>query len=303
VQAPVHEPVLAGEILRRVGPRTGGLMVDCTVGLGGHAARLLAAADPAARLLGVDLDERSLRHAAQVLRPFGDRVRLAKANFARIGKVMQEFGEREAVLILADLGVNSWQLERPDTGLSFQVDGPLDMRLSPEAGTPTAADLLARCSEGELAAMFHEFGEERLARRVARKVVATRGRERIRTTSQLSALVLSVLPAAMRKGRWRIHPATKLFMSLRIAVNREMENLEGFLQAAPPLLAVGGQLAVISFHSLEDRRVKQAFRRWSTEGPFEVLTPKPVGVDEYERRNNPKSRSAKLRVLRRDASA
>jgi 16S rRNA (cytosine1402-N4)-methyltransferase len=303
VQAPVHEPVLAAEMLRRLGPVTSGLVVDCTVGLGGHASRILAAAGASVRLLGLDLDESALRHAAEVLRAFGDRVRLVRANFADLPEVMRQFGEAEAAAILADLGVNSWQLERPETGLSFQVDGPLDMRLSPEAGTLTAADLLARCSEGELAGMFREFGEQRLGRRVAMKVVAARGREGIRTTSQLSRLVLSVLPAAMRKGRWRIHPATKIFMALRIAVNREMENLERFLASAPPLLAVGGRLAAISFHSLEDRRVKQAFRHWSKDGPFEVLTPKPVGADEYERRHNPRSRSAKLRLLGRVGTA
>ena len=299
MEAPAHEPVLAEEIVRRLTPVDSGLVVDCTLGLGGHAVRILDACGPRVRLLGMDVDESSLSRAGIVLEKYGRRIRLVSSNFARIAEVMAEFGEPGAQVILADLGVSSWQLSRPELGLSFQLEGPLDMRLSPQARRRTAADLLARCSESELAAIFRDYGEERLAKRIARRIVAIRGRERIRTTSQLTRLVISVLPAAMRKGRWRIHPATRVYQALRIAVNREMENLEQFLESAPSLLAVGGRVAVISFHSLEDRRVKHAFRRWSREGPFEVLTPKPIGADLNERRRNPRSRSAKLRILAR----
>jgi 16S rRNA (cytosine1402-N4)-methyltransferase len=299
VDAPAHEPVLAEAVLRHLAPAAGGLLVDCTVGLGGHAAQWLAAAGGDARLLGLDVDADSLAVAAQRLAAFGGRVHLQRANFARVAEAMREAAESSANAILADLGVSSWQLARPQLGLSFALDGPLDMRLSPDAGKLTAARILARSSEGELAALFHSFGEQRLARRVARRIVAARRREGIQTTSQLARLVVSSLPPAMRRRRWRIHPATRIFLALRAAVNREMENLEQFLESAPPLLAPAGRLALISFHSLEDRRVKQAFRRWAGQGPYEVVTPKPIVADEQERRRNPRSRSAKLRVLQR----
>lgn len=299
MEAPVHDSVLAEEVLRRLTPVDSGLVVDCTLGLGGHALRILDVCGSEVRLIGMDVDEQALRHSRGVLEKYRSRVRLVCSNFVQIADVLTEFGEASAEVILADLGFSSWQLDRAELGLSFQLDGPLDMRLSPEAGTRTAADILARCTEVELAALLWDYGEERLARRIAKRIVAIRRRERIQTTSQLARLVISVLPAAMHKRHWRIHPATRVFQALRIAVNRELENLEDFLEVAPPLLAVGGRLAVISFHSLEDRRVKHAFRRWSRDGLYEVLTPKPICADLDERRRNPRSRSAKLRVLQR----
>ena len=300
----VHVPVLLEETLSLLAPTPGQLYVDCTVGAAGHAAALLERAD-GARLLGLDADPAMLAIARERLRPFGDRVQLVHANFAELGRVGAETGVHEADGVLFDLGVSSLHLDRPERGFSFQADAPLDMRLDPSAG-PSAADLLRDLDERQLADVIHRFGEEPRARRIARAIVQARGRDGgLRTTGQLAALVARLAP------RGRTHPATRTFQALRIAVNRELDLLPGALRQAHALLRDRGRLAVISFHSLEDRIVKRYVAEQSSpcicppRAPIctcgrsprlEPINRKPIVATDAEVAANPRSRSAKLRV-------
>jgi len=295
-----HHPVLLGEVLQLLAPAGRGVLLDCTIGLGGHAEAMLKDAGPSARLVGIDLDEGSLLAARRRLAPFADRVRLFKANFADVRSVMAEAGLAEADAILADLGVASNQLDDPQRGFSFMVDGPLDMRFDPQAET-TAADLVARLGEAELADLIYTYGEERYSRRIARAIVSARKAGAIDRTSTLARIVGGAMPAGARRTRRGVHPATRTFQALRIAVNDELANLESLLSSLPGILAVGGRAAIISFHSLEDRRVKLAFAHLAAEGRVKILTKKPVTATAGETRENPRSRSAKLRGIERIA--
>jgi 16S rRNA (cytosine1402-N4)-methyltransferase len=285
-----HVPVLAeavGEVFAGL-PRNGeGTLVDCTLGGGGHAAMLLAA-HPRLRLIGVDQDPDARAAAALRLRPFAERVTIMAANFG-------DFAPPEAVLgVLADLGVSSPQLERAERGFGFQSPDPPDMRMNPAAGEPAAA-LLDRLGETELADLIHAYGEERLARRIARRLVAARPWSTgERSSADLARTIAGCYPPKARHGR--LHPATRTFQALRIAVNDELGALDRLLQRAPDWLLPGGILAVISFHSLEDRRVKTAFR---DDPRLERLGRKPRMADEAERQANPRSRSARLRAALR----
>jgi 16S rRNA (cytosine1402-N4)-methyltransferase len=275
-------------------PRRGGWVIDGTVGMGGHAEAMLAASGKDVRLLGVDADPEALARAAVRLARFGDRVRLDRANFRDLARVARAHDVSEVRSLLLDLGVSSYQLDDSGRGFSFQRDEPLDMRLDPERGQ-TAAELLNHLDEATLAGLIHEHGEERYARRIARTIVRRRP---LRTTGDLVAAVRAAVPRAA----WpkRTHVATRTFQALRMAVNDESGALRQTLQEIPGLLAVGGRLGVISFHSGEDRIVKHAFRALAS-ATYAELEPSPLTPGDDEVRANPRARSAKLRVLERTA--
>jgi 16S rRNA (cytosine1402-N4)-methyltransferase len=281
------------ELLAPAGRR---LLVDCTVGLGGHAEALLDAAGTDARLIGIDLDEANLARARINLDRFGERVRLFQANFADVAEVLDEAGQGPADLLLADLGVASTQLDDPGRGLSFQADGPLDMRLNVGAGR-TAADLVNRMPEAELADMIYNYGEERFSRRIARAIVAARAGKRIERTAELARIVTGATPGGAAAARRGIHPATRTFQALRIAVNDELGSLERLLASLPDVLAPHARAGIISFHSLEDRPVKQSFANLASLGRAKALTKKPQCAKVGEVAANPRSRSAKFRVI------
>ena len=267
-------------------------MIDGTVGMGGHAAAILEGSGVDVRLLGLDVDPVALSRAGERLALYGDRVSLRRANFRDLAAVAAAEGVAEARAILLDLGVSSYQLDESGRGFSFQADEPLDMRLDP-AARPTVADLVNGMPEAELARIIFEYGDERHARRIARAIVRRRP---LATTADLVAAVRSAVP----RHQWshRLHVATRTFQALRMAVNDEPGALRQALADAPALLAVGGRLGCIAFHSGEDRIVKQAFRTLARQG-FAELEPSPLVPGDDEVRANPRARSAKLRVLER----
>jgi 16S rRNA (cytosine1402-N4)-methyltransferase len=291
-----HVSVLPQEVLDGLAPRPGGRYIDATLGGGGHAAALLEASAPDGRLLGIDTDPAALAAAGARLAPFGERAALARGNFRDLEALARQAGFGEVQGILMDLGVSSHQLDTAGRGFSFQADAPLDMRLDP-GGPQTAADLVNDTPESELADILYRYGEEHASRRIARFIAEARRRQPIERTAELAEVVVRALGG--RRGK--LHPATRTFQALRIAVNRELESLELALPQAVGLLAAGGRLALISFHSLEDRIVKQFFRAQSggDEPALRIITKKPIEAAEAELRANPRSRSAKLRVAER----
>jgi 16S rRNA (cytosine1402-N4)-methyltransferase len=298
-----HTPVLLNEVLTGLQPRDGGRYIDGTLGGGGHAAPVLEHSAPGGRLLGIDADPAALAATAARLAPFGERVVLAHGNFRAIGQLARDHGFAGVDGILLDLGVSSHQLDTAERGFSFATDAPLDMRLDPTQGE-TAAELVNELPENELADVIFRYGEERGSRRIARFVAEARRKHLIATTGELAELVTRALGG--RRGK--IHPATRTFQALRIAVNRELESLEAALPQAVDLLASGGRLAVISFHSLEDRIVKLFFRAESGyggtgHGRLAIVTKKPIEATEDEARSNPRARSAKLRIAERVGSS
>lgn len=299
-----HLPVLLHRVVDLLLPAAPGLLVDATVGLGGHASALLRA-HPGFRLVGLDRDPEALARAGERLRDAADRVRLVEASFGQLDEVLDALGESAPVAVLADLGCSSLQLDSPERGFSFMADGPLDMRMG--SGGESAAELLERADLEELVSILRDYGEERRARAVARAIIARRKRAPLRTTGELSRLVSGVV--GFREGR--IHPATRVFQALRIAVNDELGELQRFLEPAARRLQPEGRIAVIAFHSLEDRIVKHTFRRLAgrctcppglpecrcePERILRVLTPSPVRPDAAEETANPRSRSARLRA-------
>jgi 16S rRNA (cytosine1402-N4)-methyltransferase len=296
-----HVSVMLGEVvdwLVRTSPvavQGSPRFVDCTLGGGGHAAALLEAAGPSSRLLGFDADPAAVAVAAERLRQFGDRVVLVQGSFRDLAERAIEHGFGRVQGIVMDLGLSSRQLEASGRGFSFRHDEPLDMRFDPGRGQ-TAADLINRADEQELADLIYRYGEERASRRIARQIVRRRQRAPLARTGDL----VGAVEAAIGPRRGRIHPATRTFQALRIAVNDELGALEVALPQAASLLAPGGRLAVISFHSLEDRRVKWFFR--GPEAPLRTLTKRPISPSEDEVRANPRARSAKLRVAERPAA-
>ncbi len=290
-----HLPVLVDEVTFLLRPRHGGWVVDGTIGMGGHAERLLEAGGADTRLLGIDHDPEALARSGARLARFGDRVTLRHGSFRDLREHAREAGVERAAAILLDLGLSSYQLEGSGRGFTFQKDEPLDMRFDPRRGR-TAAELIAHASEEELASILFEHGEERHARRIARRIVERRERAPIRTTAELVEAVKAGVPRAAWSHR--THVATRTFQALRIAVNEEREALREALAAAPELLEGGGRLGVISFHSGEDRAVKHAFRALRDRG-FAPLDPSPIAASDDETRDNPRARSAKLRVLQR----
>jgi 16S rRNA (cytosine1402-N4)-methyltransferase len=308
----IHRSVLLGETLGALVPRDGGVYVDATCGLGGHAEALLAASGPTGRLLAVDRDPRALELAGQRLQPFGDRVTLVESDFSALPEVARKTGHFPADGLIADLGVSSLQLDDAARGFSFQRKGPLDMRMGPSVGA-TAAELLEGVDADGLTALLRDLGEVKQSRRVALAILAARDQGALSSTEDLARVIEKA--SGGRRGA-AIHPATQAFQALRIAVNRELEELEALLHALPALVAPGGRVAIISFHSLEDRLVKRAFRDPEpaaparrglpiepvrVKGPFEALQKKPITATEEEQRLNPRSRSAKLRAARRRA--
>jgi 16S rRNA (cytosine1402-N4)-methyltransferase len=278
-----HEPVLLKEIVDFLRPERGGLFVDCTLGLGGHSEVILKAS-PGARVIGIDRDREALAIAQQRLAIFDNRFQAVHGNFNEISHVLARLGTPNVQGVLADLGVSSLQLDNGQRGFSFAVDAPLDMRMDQSSGE-TAAELVSKLTEGELADLIFEYGEERGARRIARVIVRQRDRAPIATTRQLADLVVRALHVP---GRWRIHPATRTFQALRIAVNQELRAVEAFVPDAIMALAQGGRLAIISFHSLEDRIVKRSFLRESgrCDCPAEVrritMASRPLAENDLE---------------------
>ena len=315
----VHQPVLVGEVLRFLAPERDGWFVDCTVGLGGHAAELLARF-PGARVLGMDRDEEALAHARRRLREFGARAVLVHGNFHSIDEIVAQAGTGKPAGILADLGVSSLQLDQAERGFSFRRSGPLDMRMdqSDRSATRTARDIVNLESQSVLQTVLRDYGEERQARRIARAIIERRRRRPIETTDELRELVHETVGSSrMRRGRAvpgsrSIDAATRTFQALRIAVNEELSGLGPALERAVNLLERDGRLVVISYHSLEDRIVKHRLRASAlgevdpvTGRPraetrlIELMTRKPIRPQPSEVQYNPRSRSARLRAARR----
>lgn len=282
---------MVAEVLEHLEPSRGGVFVDCTVGLGGHASALLRGG--ASRLIGLDRDPAAVAAARKALSEFGDRVEVVHSDYRRLNAVLDDRGIATVDGVLVDLGVSSMQLDTPGRGFSFRQDDPLDMRMDTTAG-PTAADALRAVDERTLADLIYEFGEERYSRRIARAIVAAREQGPIETTGQLADIVRRAIP---RKGYMRIDPATRTFQAIRIWVNRELEGLDTFLGDATRRLAVNGRMAVITFHSLEDRIAKHTLRALQAEGfGLRIRTKRPVVAGEAEIERNPRARSAKLRA-------
>jgi 16S rRNA (cytosine1402-N4)-methyltransferase len=291
-----HVPVMTAEALQHLRPEQGGLFVDCTVGLGGHSRALLEAG--ATRVIGFDRDPIALAHARESLAPWGDRVELVHADYRAIDAVLDQRRIDRIDGALADLGVSSMQFDAPGRGFSFQRDEPLDMRMDQTTGD-TAADLVARSTERDLADAIYQFGEERFSRRIARLIVETRHDTPIDTTGRLAALVRRAVP---HRGYQRIDPATRTFQALRIWVNGELDGLDRFVDAAVRRLRAAARLVVITFHSLEDRIVKHTLRALQQrDGLVQVLTKKPMVAGDDELARNPRARSAKLRAAERIA--
>jgi 16S rRNA (cytosine1402-N4)-methyltransferase len=291
VKAPVprHVPVMPHEVMHYLAPAAGEIFVDATVGGGGHTRLLAERVAPAGRVIGLDRDAAMLDLARPQLTHLP--VILIQRSFDEVDSVLSELGIDRVDGVLADLGVSSDQLDDPRRGLTFQHEGPLDMRMDVTQGEP-ASSLVNRVGERELADLIFKYGEERFSRRIARRIVETRRRTPFETSTQLAELVRRCVPRSRKQS---IDPATRTFQALRIAVNDELGALERLLKSLPNILKPGGRAAIISFHSLEDRLVKQAFRQ---KDMFEQLTRKPVQAGEEELRNNPRARSAKLRAAR-----
>lgn len=288
-----HEPVLVDALLRYQQPQPGHVYLDGTVGLGGHAWAILPRILPGGTYLGIDVDSAILASAAERLGGFGAAVRLEHGNYAEAPEILSRLGIDQVDHMLLDLGINSAQLDNGARGFSFDTEGPLDMRFDTRRKT-TATDLVNSLSERELSDMFYEFGQESQSRKIAKRICQVRHSGRITTTRALARAV----EAAVGAEGGKVHPATRVFQALRVAVNRELDHLQGFLTGMPGRLRVGGTLAVISFHSLEDALVKRALRS-ECGVEFEELTKRPELPDAQERGRNPRSRSAKLRVARR----
>ncbi len=304
----LHKPVLLAEALRLLNPQAGEIFVDATLGLGGHAEAILASSEKT-RIIGIDQDREAIELAKQRLKKFGERFQVFHSNFSEIKQVLTDAKIERVDGILADLGVSSLQFDSTTRGFSFRFDAPLDMRMNAESTAETAADLLETLSEFEIARIIYEYGEERLSRRIARRIVEKRGSGKpVKTTKELAELV----EKAVKRGKKdKIHPATRTFQALRIAVNGELEVLEGFIRDGVEVLKKDGRFVVITFHSLEDRIVKQTLQKLSgkcfcpprlpqcvcgASREVEILTRKPIVASEEETDENPRARSAKLRA-------
>ncbi|HEY2866266.1 MAG TPA: 16S rRNA (cytosine(1402)-N(4))-methyltransferase RsmH [Pyrinomonadaceae bacterium] len=307
----IHLPVLVEEMVAALELKRGSMIIDATVGLGGHSAAILER-EPTAVVVGVDQDESALKIARERLEAFGPRFRGFHGNFSEIGAISAEAGIAGVDGVIADLGVSSLQLDDSERGFSFRYDAPLDMRMDRSSPAPTAAELLETLGEEEIANLIYKYGEERKSRRVAKRIVERRDQGRpVRTTADLANLVEKAIG---RSPKDKIHPATRSFQALRIAVNDELGILERFIESSVDLLKTNGRLCVITFHSLEDRIVKQTFQKLSGKCQcppripqcicgatkrVTVLTRKPIIPTDTEMRENPRSRSAKLRVCQK----
>lgn len=290
-----HLPVMLDTVLSLLAPQPGQTVLDCTIGRGGHAGALMPRLAPDGRYIGIDVDPANLDAVRAAFPEPPVRLDLWRGNFADARSALDELGVERVDGLLADLGFASDQLEDPGRGLSFSREGPLDMRLDPSL-EETAAELVHRLPERELADMLWRFGEERLSRRIARKIVERRRHRPISTTAQLAELCREAY--GPRAARQRIDPATRTFQALRIAVNDELGRLRTLLERLPDLLSSAGRAVIISFHSLEDRLVKHTLREMARSGAAELLTRKPITATEAERAANPRARSAKCRAIR-----
>lgn len=296
-----HIPVLLSEVLDVLRPAPGDTIVDCTVGLGGHSAELLARIQPEGRLIGLDMDPCNIPIAQRRLQEADGTFSLHHMNFAGLPQVLGELGIDRVDGILADLGVASPQIDNPARGFSYRQDGPLDMRMDPHRGRP-ASDLVNTLGEAELAEAFRELGDEEDANAIARLIVEARGREPILQCGQLVEIVCQARDFTLKRAAGaKLHPAARTFQALRMLVNRELPNLQRLLAVIPQVLRPGRCAAIISFHSGEDRLVKRAFREGLDAGQYEAISPDPLRTTEMEQRGNPRSRSAKLRWARRSA--
>jgi 16S rRNA (cytosine1402-N4)-methyltransferase len=291
-----HQPVMSAEALELLAPRPGAVVVDGTVGGGGHSLCLLPRLLPDGRLIAVDRDAAALAAARRRLVEFTPQISFVRDDYRNLPRILRELGLPPVDGLLLDLGMSSLQLDDAARGFSFSREGPLDMRMDNRQAR-TAATLVNELGAEELAAMFRTLGEERFARRIARRIVQARRARPIVTTTQLARLVAEAVPG--RGRRERIHPATRTFQALRLAVNDELGALEASLAQLPELLGPGGRAVVIAFHSLEDRLVKRAFARGEREGRWAVLTKKPLRPSREEAARNPRARSAKLRAIER----
>ena len=291
-----HQPVMSVEVLRYLNPKPGALIVDATVGTGGHSLMILPHLLPDGRLIAIDRDRESLDLSQERLREFDPQVAFVHGNYRHLPTILKELGIARVGGVLLDLGMSSAQVDRAERGFSFSKEGPLDMRMDPEEGA-TAEALVNKLTADELAMVLETLGEERFAKRIAHRIVQERRSQPLTTTTQLARLVVEAVPPGARHGR--LHPATRTFQALRMAVNDELGALETCLEHLSGLLAPGGRAVFLTFHSLEDRLVKHALTNGKREGVWRVLTGKPLrpGTDEISK--NPRARSAKLRALER----
>ena len=292
----IHIPVMVEEVMMFLRCEPGQTHVDATLGGGGHAREILGRTAPDGVLIGVEWDEDAISEARTTLDPFGDRVKIFRENFIQLPVLLKAMKVKEVDGIFLDLGLSSFQLEKVEKGFSFKGEGPLDMRMD-QRMERTADDLVNHLASGELEVTLAEYGEERWANRIAKAIVLERNRGPIRTTQALRKIVCQAIPRRFQSKK--IDPATRTFQALRIKVNNELENLRKILAVGWTLLRRGGRMCVISFHSLEDRMVKETFRKLEGEGKMHILTKKPVRPSEEERKRNPRSRSAKLRCAER----
>lgn len=290
-----HIPVLAEEVLAALSPQPGQVIVDCTVGLGGHAARLLRAVSPGGRLIGLDLDPNNLEIARENLQATGGNFELFHSNFAALPAVLAQAGVEHVHGILADVGVASPQIDDPERGFSYRRPGPLDMRMDPTRGQPASA-LVQRMGEWELAEAFLQLGDETDGPKIAKLIVERRQKQPILTTQALTAIICEARDFTLQRAAGaKLHPAARTFQALRMLVNRELANLDRLLVVAPGVLKPGGTIAIVSFHSGEDRRVKAALRDGLRGGVYARISPDPIIATAEEQAVNPRSRSAKLR--------
>ncbi len=294
MEEPKHISVMPEEALAQLNLRPGSVVIDGTLGMGGHAALMAQKLGARGHLIGIDRDKSALEQAKKRLAAFPLRVDLFQGNFADIDSFAAQAKVAAVDGILLDLGISSMQLDDPQRGFAFKHDGALDMRMDQNHGR-SAADLVNTLSVEELADIIYQYGEERFSRRIAQAIVQTRARQKFTTTAQLADVILRALPHGYTRGR--IHPATRTFQALRIVVNDELESIKKGLQKSFALLAPGGRLCVIAFHSLEDRIVKTMFRAWADEGVAQLMTKKPLSPGDVENESNARARSAKLRAL------
>ena len=293
-----HCPVLIKQLRQKLEVGPDYLVVDATIGSAGHATAIAEQLGTKGCLIGLDVDENCLETARKRLEKQKCQIHLVKENFSELDKVLSKLGLGQVNIILADLGVNSTQLTNAEQGISFQVDGPLDMRLDNRLPT-SAGDLINGLPEEKLADLIWRWGEEKHSRRIARAIVNARREKPFERTLELVTVINTSLGITGKGRKSKIHPATRTFQALRIAVNHEIDNLERLLKIGPDRLKKDGQIAIISFHSLEDRLVKWNFRENKQQGRYEILTKKPIIADQQEKQDNPRSRSAKLRMAKR----
>ncbi|MEK6634734.1 MAG: 16S rRNA (cytosine(1402)-N(4))-methyltransferase RsmH [Planctomycetota bacterium] len=290
----LHKPVMVEEVLDYLNPQTGQVIIDCTVGGGGHASKIMSKIKPNGLLIGIDKDMEILQTAKQHLSEIGNIFKLYHADYSEIDEVLRQAGTDKVNGVLLDLGSSSLQFDQAERGFSFSKEGPLDMRMDRSQGI-TAKDLIHRLSEQKLEELFSKYGEERWSRRIARAILKEENDTGITSTRQLANIIERAVP----RGKSKIHPATRVFQALRIAVNKELESLEVFLNKIHNYMTVGARIVVISFHSLEDRIVKNKFSERAKQNIFQILTKKPITPGEAEIERNIRCRSAKLRAAER----